>query len=440
MWLVKFVWRSNLTGVAYFSSSGYLETLYILYNGQRIWKHDYAFDTPRTTDHNTLVLIAAGADMHTSLSDIKQKYMIHDQPERYTKQIVMERARGNFSYITPNCDDRSLVKMVEDGDIKYNGYSSMLIRRVEPESFFCNIVFAYQPDLGNDREQLSTKAGNDNDSCEDLSEQDVAYTRALEGRVPPSASDNSETLRRYYTPEALASYHERQRAQQPPTETAVKKTDTTPVSLPRNLPLPIGLPTGLPMVFAAVPAISSVGILPQALQARMVPGKDKIGGLLGIPVGAGSVDALRGMPRDEYASKPRVESIGAHPLGSKPVVETFPGTNRPQVSTETFPRASTVGATVLMAKKSGDSDNHEQRQRMQNPQKSASPIWRQLKHHNDITKTNGETGSKREYYQWDIQHNDIEVYDSRGNHKGSMDPITGEIYKRPSKTHNSIDV
>ena len=33
------------------------------------------------------------------------------------------------------------------------------------------------------------------------------------------------------------------------------------------------------------------------------------------------------------------------------------------------------------------------------------------------------------YYDWDWTHNDIEVYDRNGKHLGSMDPVTGIIYK-----------
>jgi hypothetical protein len=33
--------------------------------------------------------------------------------------------------------------------------------------------------------------------------------------------------------------------------------------------------------------------------------------------------------------------------------------------------------------------------------------------------------------RWDHTHNDIEVFDKRGRHLGSMDPTTGEMYKPP---------
>ena len=38
-------------------------------------------------------------------------------------------------------------------------------------------------------------------------------------------------------------------------------------------------------------------------------------------------------------------------------------------------------------------------------------------------------GKNTRFYDWDNTHNDIEVYDRHGNHLGSMDPTTGEIYK-----------
>lgn len=43
-------------------------------------------------------------------------------------------------------------------------------------------------------------------------------------------------------------------------------------------------------------------------------------------------------------------------------------------------------------------------------------------------KTSGK-GKNKKYYEWDYIHNDIEVYDRKGHHLGSMDPTMGEIYK-----------
>ncbi|MCL6600747.1 MAG: hypothetical protein K6T81_18735, partial [Alicyclobacillus macrosporangiidus] len=68
--------------------------------------------------------------------------------------------------------------------------------------------------------------------------------------------------------------------------------------------------------------------------------------------------------------------------------------------------------------------------RIVNPPKSQSPIWQGLQNHKNGTKTSG-SGKDKRYYQWDNTHNDIEVYDHKGKHIGSMDPTTGEMYKPP---------
>lgn len=47
-------------------------------------------------------------------------------------------------------------------------------------------------------------------------------------------------------------------------------------------------------------------------------------------------------------------------------------------------------------------------------------------------KTSGYGRNKR-FYDWDYTHNDIEVYDRNGKHLGSMDPITGKMYKGAEK-------
>ena len=43
-------------------------------------------------------------------------------------------------------------------------------------------------------------------------------------------------------------------------------------------------------------------------------------------------------------------------------------------------------------------------------------------------KTNG-TEKNKINFEWEYTHNDIEVYNGRGNHLGSMDWATGEMYK-----------
>jgi hypothetical protein len=57
-----------------------------------------------------------------------------------------------------------------------------------------------------------------------------------------------------------------------------------------------------------------------------------------------------------------------------------------------------------------------------------SPVWKQLEPYRGKTKTSGQGGGRR-YYEWDFTHGDIEVYNSRGEHLGSMDPTTGEMIK-----------
>ncbi|NMH73614.1 cytotoxin [Bacillus sp. RO2] len=63
-----------------------------------------------------------------------------------------------------------------------------------------------------------------------------------------------------------------------------------------------------------------------------------------------------------------------------------------------------------------------------NMTKADSPVWKKFSSFRGKTKTSG-SGKKKRYYEWDNTHNDIEVYDHKGNHLGSMDPLTGEMYK-----------
>ncbi|MFE3965371.1 RHS repeat-associated core domain-containing protein, partial [Streptomyces cyaneofuscatus] len=71
--------------------------------------------------------------------------------------------------------------------------------------------------------------------------------------------------------------------------------------------------------------------------------------------------------------------------------------------------------------------NRNGRQEKANP--ANSPFWKGLKSHKGKTKTNGKTGKNKRYYEWDYTHGDVEVYDSKGNHLGSADPMGGKIYK-----------
>ncbi len=77
--------------------------------------------------------------------------------------------------------------------------------------------------------------------------------------------------------------------------------------------------------------------------------------------------------------------------------------------------------------------NDKNNKRKTNCTKNESPIWRSLENvKNSDLKTSGH-GASQKFYQWDYTHNDIEVYDCNGKHLGSMDPITGEMYKPPVK-------
>lgn len=62
--------------------------------------------------------------------------------------------------------------------------------------------------------------------------------------------------------------------------------------------------------------------------------------------------------------------------------------------------------------------------RQANPSKADSPVWQNLDNAGNGVKTDG-----KRFYEWDYTHNDIEVYNKRGVHLGSMDPLTGDMYK-----------
>ena len=48
-------------------------------------------------------------------------------------------------------------------------------------------------------------------------------------------------------------------------------------------------------------------------------------------------------------------------------------------------------------------------------------------------------GSKGLLYTWDALHGEIEYFDSRGRHRGALDPITGEPIK-PARKGRRISV
>ena len=67
--------------------------------------------------------------------------------------------------------------------------------------------------------------------------------------------------------------------------------------------------------------------------------------------------------------------------------------------------------------------------RSQNPSKNESKVWSSLDNVRGKSRKTSGHGKNKRYYEWDYTHNDIEVYDKDGFHLGSMDPVTGEMYK-----------
>ena len=71
--------------------------------------------------------------------------------------------------------------------------------------------------------------------------------------------------------------------------------------------------------------------------------------------------------------------------------------------------------------------------------KSESPVWGGFQPWRGSIKTNGLSGAKKRYYEWDYTHSDIEVYNQKGKHLGSMDPITKKMTK-PAVPGRKIDI
>lgn len=64
-----------------------------------------------------------------------------------------------------------------------------------------------------------------------------------------------------------------------------------------------------------------------------------------------------------------------------------------------------------------------------NIKKQESPIWKGADNWRGKYKYNGKSGKERKIYDWDYTHGDIEVYDHRGDHEGSIDPVSGKLTK-----------
>jgi hypothetical protein len=87
-----------------------------------------------------------------------------------------------------------------------------------------------------------------------------------------------------------------------------------------------------------------------------------------------------------------------------------------------------VRDAIFEARSAGDQNSATERR--DNPTKQDSPIWNELDSAGGGRKTSG-SGSDKRYYELDHTHRDIEVYDKRGRHLGTMDPTNGNMIKPP---------
>ena len=74
-----------------------------------------------------------------------------------------------------------------------------------------------------------------------------------------------------------------------------------------------------------------------------------------------------------------------------------------------------------------------------NVNKQESEQWNNLNKVKGQDRRTSGTGKNKQYYEWDFTHNDIEVYDAKGKHLGSMNPTSGEMYK-PSVKGRTIKI
>ncbi len=120
-----------------FSEERFMKTLSIIHDGQVLWAHNYIL---HAQSKGEIPFIAAGGRLSTELSQIRQVYHMLDSTECWSREECESRLRNNpFSLAA--CDDRSLVTMIETGSITYQGLQSISIRRIEPDSRFCDITF-----------------------------------------------------------------------------------------------------------------------------------------------------------------------------------------------------------------------------------------------------------------------------------------------------------
>ena len=121
-----------------FSPERFVKSLSITHDDQVLWTHHYVL---YERSGGTIPLVAAGGCLSVELSQVRQVYHMVDSTSRWHREECESRLRGTpISF--PPCDDRSLVTMVEMGSIKYEGLQSISIRRIEPDSRFCDVTFA----------------------------------------------------------------------------------------------------------------------------------------------------------------------------------------------------------------------------------------------------------------------------------------------------------
>jgi hypothetical protein len=121
-----------------FSPERFMKTLSITHDGNILWTHDYVLGA---RSGGTIPLIAAGGVLSAELSQIRQVYHMVDNTTRWSREECESRLR-NTTISFPPCDDRSFVTMVEAGEVQYEGLRSISIRRIEPDSRFCDVTFS----------------------------------------------------------------------------------------------------------------------------------------------------------------------------------------------------------------------------------------------------------------------------------------------------------
>ena len=97
------------------------------------------------------------------------------------------------------------------------------------------------------------------------------------------------------------------------------------------------------------------------------------------------------------------------------------------MNTILFSKADDVGKARKIVSRSDDIGKTSKR--IFNTTKQQSAVFKKFKSVRGQTYRYSGYGRNRQYYDWDFTHNDIEVYDRNGKHLGSMDPLTGKMYK-----------